>query len=226
MKTEQISIRVGESDRTSAITCIPEDYQPGKGAAVLISHGAGNDMNNPLIVAVSEGLAQAGYLTLRFNFLYKEKGRKTPDPENKLVLTWQSAFRFLKEDARYAPQKCIAAGKSMGGRIASQMVADGALPVEGLILYGYPLHAPGKKEKLRDAHLYRINIPMLFFAGTRDALCDLALLKSVLTRLQAPWKLEIVEGGDHSFQVPKKAGASEGQVHGQIVKKSIAWLQE
>jgi predicted alpha/beta-hydrolase family hydrolase len=105
------------------------------------------------------------------------------------------------------------------------MAAEGLLPVEGMIFLGYPLHPPGKKEKLRDAHLYRINIPMLFFAGTRDSLCDLESLRSVLERLAVPWQLETVEGGDHSFRVPKSAGVTADEIHQKITAKASRWLQ-
>jgi hypothetical protein len=105
------------------------------------------------------------------------------------------------------------------------MAAEGILPAEGLIFLGYPLHPPGKKEKLRDAHLYRITVPMLFFAGTRDSLCDLGLLRGVLERLAAPCRLETIEGGDHSFRVPKAAGLPEREVHRRITEHTRRWLQ-
>jgi predicted alpha/beta-hydrolase family hydrolase len=105
------------------------------------------------------------------------------------------------------------------------MVAEGLLLADGLILLGYPLHPPGKKEKLRDSHLYRIDIPMLFLAGTRDSLCDLGSLRSVLVRLTAPWQLETIEGGDHSFRVPKSAGMTEKEIHQRITEKAKRWLQ-
>ena len=112
----------------------------------------------------------------------------------------------------------------MGGRVASQMIADGQMDVDRLVFLVYPLHAPGKKDKLRDAHLYLINSPMLFFAGTRDPLCDLALLKGVLDKLPSPWRLETIEGGDHSFVAPKSVKTTQEEIYGQILKKTIDWL--
>jgi hypothetical protein len=114
----------------------------------------------------------------------------------------------------------------MGGRVASQMVAERQLSVNRLIFLGYPLHAPGKKDRLRDAHLYRIQMPMLFFAGTRDTLCDLDLLKTVLDRLTAPWDLEVIEGGDHSFRVPNNHPISQDDTHAQILRAATSWLGE
>ena len=112
----------------------------------------------------------------------------------------------------------------MGGRVASQMAADGLLPVDRLIFLGYPLHPAGDKEKLRDSHLYRIQAPMLFFAGTRDPLCALEKLKDVLHQLKASWQLFVIEGGDHSFHVPKSFHKTEEEIFSQIAQKSLEWL--
>ena len=182
-------------------------------------------MNHPLLVSLSQGLVKAGYLTLRFNFLYREKGRQRPDGQKLLEKTWASVFQFLQDHPRYRPEKILAAGKSMGGRVAAQMVAEGLLPVTHLIFLGYPLHAPGRREKLRDSHFDQIRTPMLFFAGTRDSLCDLAALNTVLERLSASWELQIIEGGDHSFRLPKSAGRSQEEVYEQILQKTLTWLE-
>jgi uncharacterized protein len=106
------------------------------------------------------------------------------------------------------------------------MAADNLLPVHGLIFLGYPLHPADDREKLRDEHLYRIGIPMLFFAGTRDPLCDMGKLHSVLQRLKSPWELHVIEGGDHSFHVPKAAGRKEKEVFGEIMETTLSWLSK
>jgi hypothetical protein len=183
-------------------------------------------MGHPLLVQLSRKLAEEDYVTLRFNFPYREAGRKAPDSQKTLVRTWQSAFHFLKDHPVYGTETIIGGGKSMGGRVASQMVADGILPVSRLIFFGYPLHPPGRKERLRDGHLYRIKIPMLFFAGTRDPLCDLSQLRVVLGRLETRWSLEPIEGGDHSFRLPKSAKRTQQEVFNQVVNKTVAWLSE
>jgi len=224
MAKEKVSIPVGEKGAVSGEVFLPESHQGGKGTGVILAHGAGNDMAHPLLVLLSQGLADAGYVTMRFNFLYREKGRRAPDAQKTLVLTWQSAYQFLRGHPAYGTDRIVAAGKSMGGRVASQMVAEGLLPAGSLIFLGYPLHGPGRKEKLRDAHLYGIKIPMLFFAGTRDHLCDLTQLKRVLGRLEAPWDLETIEGGDHSFRLPKSAHTTQPQVFDQILEKTKKWL--
>ena len=224
MKTKNITISLSNSENVSGVIAAPENHRAGEGTGVIIAHGAGNDMDHALIVTLSNGLAEAGFITLRFNFPYKEKGRKAPDSQEKLILTWQSVYNFLKTDTEFKTDKIVAAGKSMGGRVASQMVADGQMDADRLVFLGYPLHAPGRKDKLRDAHLYRINIPILFFAGTRDPLCDLALLKGVLEKLPSPWSLETIEGGDHSFVLPKSAKTTQEEIYGQILEKMINWL--
>jgi predicted alpha/beta-hydrolase family hydrolase len=173
MITCNLAIPVGDAETVSGVLSVPENFDKTKTTSVIFAHGAANDMNNPLIRFVSRGLNRAGYLTLRFNFLYKEKGKKSPDSQAKLVETWQSVYNFLSNHSKFSPQTIVACGKSMGGRVASQMVAEGLLPVSKLVFLGYPLHAPGKKDQIRDAHLHTISIPMLFLAGTRDTLCDL-----------------------------------------------------
>ncbi len=224
MINRNVSIPLGNNESVSGILSAPDNFERQQTTGVIFAHGAANDMNNPLIKFMSQGLTHSGYLTLRFNFLYKEKGKKAPDSQSKLVQTWQRAYHFLNSHPEFGTEALIACGKSMGGRVASQMVADGLLPVKKLVFLGYPLHAPGKKDQLRDAHLYQIPIPMLFFAGTRDTLCDLNILENVLDRLQAPWDLEVIEGGDHSFKLPKSHPVSQQDVYQQMLDKAIAWL--
>lgn len=224
MKTIKVMITVAEDDEVSGILAVPQNFQIGKTTAVIFAHGAGNDMNNPLIVYLANGLSDRGYLTLRFNFPYKEKGKKAPDSQKKLVQTWRSVYDFLESHPKFGPRSIVAAGKSMGGRVASQMIAENLLPVKQIVFLGYPLHAPGKKDKLRDAHLYHISIPMLFFAGTRDSLCDLSMLQNVLNKLKVSWDLDVIEGGDHSFNLPKSAKISQEDIYSQILDKTIAWL--
>jgi predicted alpha/beta-hydrolase family hydrolase len=226
MKSVKVTIPVSSDESVSGVLAVPQGFAAGKTSAVIIAHGAGNDMNSPLLVHFSEGLCRAGHLSLRFNFPYKEKGRKAPDSQEKLVQTWQAAFEFVRSHSQFGTARIVAAGKSMGGRIASQMAADGLLPAEALVFLGYPLHPPGKRDQLRDAHLYRITVPMLFFAGTRDSLCDIELLHNVLNRIKTPRELETIEGGDHSFVLPKSFETSEEDVYEMILQRSIAWLNQ
>ncbi|MBT8350992.1 MAG: alpha/beta fold hydrolase [Deltaproteobacteria bacterium] len=222
---EPTFIEIMGKENVSAVLSGPDQLGDSNKTGVIIAHGAANDMNNNLIVAVAESLATAGYTTLRFNFPYKEKGKKSPDTESTLIRTWQSAVSHLLNNERFPLDRIVAAGKSMGGRIASQMVAADQMAVEALIFLGYPLHAPGKTDKLRDTHLYEIKKPMLFFAGTRDPLCKMEKLQEVFHRLPGPCDIEIVEGGNHSFKLPKSSSRSVDSVYRQIVEKCLQWLE-
>jgi uncharacterized protein len=220
--SEKVFITVGDKGNTSGILTAPKTAPQTR--AIIVAHGAGNDMTTPLLAAFAEGLARAGYPVLRFNFLYSDHGRKAPDRPEVLMAAWQAALSSLKKIMGSKVTAVTAAGKSLGGRMASMMAADGTLEADSLIFLGYPLHPMDNKEKLRDAHLYRIKIPMLFFEGTRDALCDMDKLDPVLKKLQAPWDLFTIEGGDHSFHVPKSLGLTQEDIFGRIIKKSLDWL--
>ena len=113
----------------------------------------------------------------------------------------------------------------MGGRAASMMAADG-FDCDGLLLYAYPLHPPGQPEKLRDAHLASIRVPVLCFNGTRDPFCTPALMEQVLTRVKTDWEMHWVDGADHSFHVLKSSGRTDGQVLESIAELSAAWVKK
>lgn len=225
MNQKTVTIPVEDKGSVSGVLSIPEGYPPEGGIGAIFAHGAANDMNNPLIVWIADGLCQAGYSTLRFNFLYREKGKDSIDSQGTLEKTWSSALAFFKENSGCHPKEVIAVGKSLGGRVASQMIADGKLDVNRLVFLGYPLHPPGKKEKIRDEHLYRIKIPMLFFAGARDPFADLSLLKGVVDKIEGDRTLEIIEGGNHSFDLPESSDASQEAVYDRILQKSLQWLE-
>lgn len=225
MDRRRLTIPAAQGVSVSAVLTLPPGAKRMRGTGVIAAHGAGNDMEHPMLAAFTDGLAGSGYPAMRFNFPYKEKGLKLPDPPATLEDTWSAACSVFREEAGMAPSRIVAAGKSMGGRIASQMAAGGRLPVEGLIFLGYPLHPADDPSRIRDAHLYRIGVPMIFFAGTRDRLCDLAKLQTVLEKLPAPWTLEVIEGGDHSFDLPKAMGVAQSDVFARIVKTSVRWLE-
>ncbi len=224
MQTDKLWIELDGRDRVSAVLAGPGPSANMHRTGLIFAHGAGNDMHNPLIVALADGLAADGFATLRFNFPYKEKGRTSPNSQARLEHTWQRVCETMQANGRFTVDRIIAVGKSMGGRVASQMVADDRLPVDALIFLGYPLHAPGKKDQLRDAHLYRIQAPMLFFAGSRDPLCDLGKLESVLARLPGPHELETVNDGNHSFVLPKSAERRQEDVYDQVLHRCRRWL--
>jgi predicted alpha/beta-hydrolase family hydrolase len=167
-------------------------------ATLVVAHGAGAGIDHPFLAGFCRAMGEARVATMRFNFPYIEHGRRSPDPERVLRETWLAAFEAASE--RESGRGVLAGGKSLGGRIASMCAADG-MPAAGLVFLGYPLHAPGKTEKLRAEHLERILVPMLFLQGTRDPFANPDLLKEVLAKLGDRAVLEPVEGGDHSFRV-------------------------
>ncbi len=224
MHLETVSIPVIDDESVSGILATPVNANANTRTGLVFAHGMANDMNHPTIKGVAEGLTAQGFTTLRFNFPYREKGRRSADPEHKLIKAWQSAIDFLAQRTKNTPATLVAVGKSLGARIASTAVANGDICPDRLIFLGYPLHAPGRKESPRDAHLYGIRTPMLFFEGTRDPFCDLDLLAAVLERITAPRALEIIEGGDHSFNLPKSDPRTDTDVYDQVIRKCVAWL--
>jgi len=223
MTSEPRSIDIGDGRTVSAVVAYPDRPASGPPTAVVLAHGAGNDMRNAFLSAVHEGLAARGYVGVKFNFPYKELGRRAPDPAPVLEACYARVIEAVRADRRIAAARLVIGGKSLGGRMASHLAAKGAA-VDGLIFLGYPLHPAGAPDKLRVAHLDRIRAPMLFIAGTRDALCTLDLLRPTLARLSAPVSLHIVEGGDHSFNVPKKMQRAPHAVWEGIIDTCSRWL--
>jgi predicted alpha/beta-hydrolase family hydrolase len=180
---------------------------PDAVATLVLAHGAGAGMDHAFMTGFARAIADERVATMRFNFLYLERGRRSPDPERVLREAWLAAFDAATASAGKRP--VLAGGKSLGGRIASMCVADG-MPAAGLVFLGYPLHPPGKPERIRDEHLDRIAVPMLFLHGTGDPFAQPALLAGVVDRLGDRATLVEVEGGDHSFNVKgRRADARE-----------------
>jgi len=221
---EYIFIPAEHGGKISTLVSLPQNYNASSNPAVILAHGAGNDMFNPLLTHMAHVLEQAGYLCIRFNFPYRDRGRRNPDSDDVLMATWLNVYQYFKNHPAYQPERIVVAGKSLGGRIASQAVAAGLFDASGLIMMGYPLHPPGKKDILRDAHLHRIKAPMLFVVGSHDPFCDINILKDVLNSIKTPWTLEIVEGAEHSFKMPADSGINEEQNYARILGKTLSWL--
>jgi predicted alpha/beta-hydrolase family hydrolase len=196
---------------------------PRARVAILLAHGAGADMRSDFMEAYAEGLGALGHAVLRFNFPYKEAGKKLPDRPPLLERTLRAAAAHLRAEVPGA--RVVLGGKSMGGRYASLVAAKGE-PVDGLLFFGYPLHPAGKDGPLRAAHLAQIAKPMLFVQGSRDALCQLDLLRPALAPLGERARLHVIEGGDHSFALPKSARRGPDVVRGEILGVVERWLAE
>lgn len=215
-------VQVYDGQAVSTLWRVPESYDRSRG--VILAHGAGNDMHSEFISAMQERWAAAGVLVVKFNFLYKERGRRLPDRADVLMDTWRAVSDSVVKDPELAPGCLFHAGKSLGGRMASMLAAAGDGPA-GLIFLGYPLHPAGKPHKLRIDHLGRVGCPMLFIQGTRDALCDLSILERVLADLgDAKNELHLIEGADHSFNVPKRLKRDPGGVLDDIAKRALDFM--
>ena len=189
---------------------------------VVLAPGAGAPMTHVFMEHVANGLAGRGARVARFNFVYTESGRRSPDRQPILEETFRGVLDDLEEETE--ARRVIVGGKSMGGRIASHVVASGTR-AEGLLFLGYPLHPPGKPERVRDAHLYDVQVPMLFVEGTRDPFCPLETLERVRRNLIAPTAVAVVDDGDHSFKVRKSSGRSTEQAWDEVVAHAAAWIE-
>lgn len=197
-----VTIDVGDV-RVSGVYARPDNPF----ATLVVAHGAGAGMEHPFMSGFTRALNDDGVATLRFNFPYREAGRKFPDRPPAAIAAWRAAMDAARSRSEGEP--LWAAGKSFGGRMASMAVAEG-MPASGLVYLGYPLHPPGKPEKLRDEHLYGLELPMLFLQGTRDTFATPELLEGVVSRIGPNATLHWCEGGDHSFAVAGlKRGAAE-----------------
>jgi uncharacterized protein len=213
--------RVAVGDEETRAVCEPATSGPDK-AVFVCAHGAGGNMSDRSMLAVANALRAHGFGVVRFNFLYKEKGSGRPDPMPKLMTTTAAVVDRTRAELG-SPRPLIIGGRSMGGRAASMLAADG-YDADGLLLLAYPLHAEGQPEKLRDAHLPRITMPVLCINGTRDGLCTPSLMERVLTTVTAPWEMHWLEGADHSFHVLKSSGRNDAAVLTEVGDVSAKWL--
>ena len=208
-------------EETSAV------FEPATGGAeegvvFVCAHGAGGNMNDRGLVQTANALRERGLGVVRFNFLYKEKKSGRPDPMPRLKECYAAVVARARQELN--PRTLIIGGRSMGGRAASMLAADG-FECDGLLLLAYPLHPPGQPDKLRDAHLPAIKVPVICFNGTRDPFCTPSLMEEVLKRVTTKWEMHWVEGADHSFHVLKSSGKTDAQVLDEIADASRAWLQ-
>jgi predicted alpha/beta-hydrolase family hydrolase len=194
----------------------------GHGTLFICAHGAGGHMSDRAMLALSEQLRSRGIHIVRFNFLYREKKTARPDPMPVLQRCLDAVAVHARETIK--PRRLIIGGRSMGGRAASMMAADG-YACDGLLLLAYPLHPAGKPEQLRDAHLAKIEVPTLCLNGTRDALCTRELMDRVIGKLDSNWTMHWLEGADHSFHVLKSSGRTDSDVLTEVGEAIAKWGQ-
>jgi predicted alpha/beta-hydrolase family hydrolase len=182
----------------------------------LLAHGAGTNQDHPSMVGLRLGLSEAGYTVMTFNYPYTERGSKRPDPAGRLIECHLGAAKDLDERV----DRMFLAGRSMGGRIGTHVVADG-FPVAGLVLYAYPLHPAGKPENLRIAQFAEIDVAMLFLQGTRDALSRMDLFETHIASLPNA-HVELLEGAGHGF---RGGGWDLESIIARYVSATDSWIE-
>jgi predicted alpha/beta-hydrolase family hydrolase len=213
-----VSIAVSAESHVSGLLEAPKDAR----ACYVLAHGAGAGMKHPFMAAVAAGLAKRGIATLRYQFLYMERGSKRPDPPK---LAHAAVRAAVAEAARRFPDlSLIAGGKSFGGRMTSQAQALVPLTgVRGLAFLGFPLHPAKQPSAERGKHLTEVRVPMLFLQGTRDTLAALEEIEPLCKSLGARATLKLFEGADHSFHVPARSGRTDAQVMDDVLDAFVVW---
>lgn len=199
-------------------------WAPGSASSrpgLVLAHGAGSDLTDSVLRAVGRALAERGVPVMAFAFAYAAAGCRRPDP----MLRLQAAYRDALAEARRRldDRPLVIGGRSLGGRVASHLVAEGE-PAAGLCLLGYPLHPAGQRERLRSEHFDRLDVPTLMISGDRDRLCDLSLLEREVRRMPAPPQVHVIPGADHAFAVRKRDGRDAADVLAEVVDVADGWL--
>jgi hypothetical protein len=221
---DRFHVEVAPSQHVTAV-----DYAAATGSragvTLILGHGAGADQTSGFMVAFANALAGRGIDIVTFNFLYSELRRRIPDPNARLESCWRAVIETVRSRIASNAGTLAIGGKSMGGRIASQVAASEARGLAGLVFLGYPLHPPGRPDRLRAAHLGEVKAPMLFVQGTRDPFGTPTELQPIISRLDPAADLFAVEGGDHSFKVSRSAGVRQQDVHRAIQDRVETWLR-
>jgi len=200
---------------------LPVGHVPGSAPALLLAHGAGSDMHSAPLARTARAVAAAGFVACRFNFAYRESGRRLPDRLPALMACYGAVLEHVRSDPALAPPWVAIGGRSLGGRVATHLAAGGA-PVRGLVLLAFPLHPANRPATTRAAHLGAITVPMLFVQGTRDALAEWSLLEPLVRALPTA-TLHVIDGADHSLACPKRMRAP-GDVDRQVDGTVVRWL--
>jgi predicted alpha/beta-hydrolase family hydrolase len=218
---EPVTIAVADGARVSGLLQSPARAR----ACYVLAHGAGAGMAHPFMAAVAAGLAERRIATLRYQFLYMERGSKRPDPPKLAHAAVRAAV--AEAAARMPNLPLIAGGKSFGGRMTSQAQAAAPLPgVCGLAFLGFPLHPAKQPSRERAKHLADVRLPMLFLQGTRDALASLDEIVTVCGALGARARLQLFEAADHSFHVPARSGQKDADVMSAVLDAFAAWTEQ
>lgn len=199
------------------ITAIESPVESDAGWTFLYAPGAGSNVHDPFGTFACRTLALLGVRCIRFQFPYQEAKRRSPDRPPLLEATWRAVIESSSGAGRL-----VVGGRSMGGRIASQVVAQGT-PVDALALFAYPLHPPGRPEQRRDSHLPAIAVPTLFVCGTNDAFAAPEELREAAALIPKA-HVHLLEGADHGFAVRKSTGRTRDEVWGEAAGAMWEWL--
>lgn len=212
------SLRLRHGGAIQTVIDVPDEYKAKKTPVLMLGHGAGAGVRSDFMEWFAAALCERGLGVVRFNFPYMERsvggGRRPPDKMETLIDCYHEVVAASSQRTGSPPGPLFLGGKSMGGRVASMLVALGKVTPSGLVFLGYPLHPTGKQDKLRVDHLKSVHAPMLFVQGDRDTLCNLDILRRERKRLRMPGALHVVPGGDHSFnQLAARRGAQQAEMN-------------
>lgn len=228
----KLSVKVTSDDAVTALL-YPAAKKNRIGVTILLGHGAGANQFSSFMQLFATGLADRGLDAMTFNFIYTEKGKGVPDPKAKLEACFRSVIQAALKHRSLKGNRLVIGGKSMGGRIASQVAAAAcaegdalAKEIAGLVFLGYPLHPPGNATKLRVEHLPDIKMPMLFVQGTRDSLGTTDEIGPIIKKLRLPAEIFVIEGGDHSFKAPKKFGLTQDEIYDAAMNEIARWVKK
>jgi uncharacterized protein len=225
MKSETLSVNCNDAESVTALV-YPASKANRAGVTVLLGHGAGANQLSGFMRMVAAGLAARGFDAMTFNFLYSERGRHVPDPKARLESCYAAVIRAAQSQRKLKRNRLVIGGKSMGGRIASQVAAINPEGIDGLVFLGYPLHPPGRPDKLRTEHLPKIKAPMLFVQGARDAFGTEDEISGIIKQFHLSATLYPIAGGDHSFKVPKSGGVPQQQVYETVMDRVAEWVMD
>lgn len=226
-EAEKLTVKVNEKEDVTALL-YPAAKKNRAGLTVVLGHGAGANQTSGFMRMFANGLAARGLDVMTFNFVYMEQGRSVPDQKPKLEACFRAVIETAIKHKKLKNNRLVVGGKSMGGRIASQVIAgeekEGFInEVAGLVFLGYPLHPPGQSTKLRVEHLEHVGKPMLFVQGTRDALGTPDEIHPYIKNLRPAAKIYPIEGGDHSFKAPKKFGLPQEEIYEKAMNEIDQW---
>jgi len=230
-ETEKLTVGVNQNESVTALL-YAAGRQARAGLTAVLGHGAGASQDSGFMVMFATGLAERGVDVMTFNFVYMEQGRSVPDQKHKLESCFRAVIDTAVKHRKLKNNRLLIGGKSMGGRIASQVAAAAseekeplADQINGLVFLGYPLHPPGAPAKLRVEHLAQVRKPMLFVQGTRDALGTPEEIQPFIKGLRPAAKIHSIEGGDHSFKAPKKFGVPQEKIYETAMNEIVRWAE-